>query len=244
MLGTFILWFGWYGFNAGSAVQSDGTFSPAVVAVAAVNTTLCSSMSGITSLFTNLFITERRTGEPHYNLCYAMNGCLAGLAAIAGRYVYIYYNSCFQETCDFSLIINHCSCGIVEPWAALVIGFVSGLLFLATSNLLVYFRLDDAVDAIPVHLAGGGWGVIATGLFASPTGIQRHFNVEYAEHVGLFYSFGRGSASGNLLGCQVIGLLCIIAWVASIMFPFFVILNYLGLLRADSLEELVGLDIS
>ena len=159
-------------------------------------------------------------------------------------FTYISIHMIYYESCDFSSTSTHCSCGVVEPWAALVIGFISGLLFLATSNLLIHFRLDDAVDAIPVHLAGGGWGVIATGLFASPTGMQRHFNVEYAEHVGLFYSLGRGSASGNLLGCQVIGLLCIIAWVAAIMFPFFFILNYLGLLRADSLEEIVGLDIS
>ncbi len=85
MLGTFVLWFGWYGFNAGSAISSDGSYSPALVSVAVVNTTLCGSISGVTSLFTNLFITERRTGEPHFNLGFAMNGCLAGLAAIAGR---------------------------------------------------------------------------------------------------------------------------------------------------------------
>ena len=87
MIGTFILWFGWYGFNAGSAIRSDGTYNPATVAVAVVNTTLGGSVAGVTSLFANMFITERLTGEPHFNLSYAMNGCLAGLAAIAGRYV-------------------------------------------------------------------------------------------------------------------------------------------------------------
>lgn len=110
--------------------------------------------------------------------------------------------------------------------------------------MLEYFRLDDAVDAIPVHLAGGSWGVIATGLFASPTGMRRYYNIEYAENVGLFYSFGRGAPDGSLLGCQVIGLFSIIIWVGVNMYPFFTILSYLGLLRADSLEEIVGLDIS
>ena len=131
------------------------------------------------------------------------------------------------------------SCGIVEPWAALVIGIFAGLFFLGTSMLLVYLCLDDAVDAIPVHLTGGTWGVIATGLFASPTGLRRYLNVDTVEHVGLFYS-----ADGSMLGCQVIGLLFIIGWVTVIMLPFFVILNYLGMLRADSLEEIVGLDAS
>ncbi len=98
MIGTFILWFGWYGFNAGSGIRSDGTYNPAVLAVAVVNTTLCGSISGVTSLFANLIITERRTGEPHYNLGYAMNGCLAGLAAIAGRYV--------EELCISLILMN------------------------------------------------------------------------------------------------------------------------------------------
>ena len=131
------------------------------------------------------------------------------------------------------------SCGLVEPWAAFVIGVIAGFLFLAGSMLLPRFQIDDAVDAIPVHLIGGSWGVIATGLFASPTALRRYLDVEMADHVGLFYSL-----DGAMLGCQVIGLLFIIGWVTVIMFPFFVILNYFGMLRADSLEEIVGLDVS
>jgi len=90
MLGTFILWFGWFGFNAGSAIDSEGVYDPVVVTVSVVNSTLSGSMAGVVALFTNLIITERRTGEPHYNLNFAMNGCLGGLAAITGRYVQPY----------------------------------------------------------------------------------------------------------------------------------------------------------
>ena len=139
----------------------------------------------------------------------------------------------------FFILIWTSSCGLVEPWAACVIGFVSGLLFLGASTLLPRLCIDDAVDAIPVHLVGGAWGVIATGLFASPTALRRYLDVDVAEHVGFIYS-----ADGSILGCQIIGLLFIIGWVTVIMFPFFVILNYLGMLRADSLEEIVGLDVS
>ena len=216
MLGTFILWFGWIGFNAGGAIHIDGSFNPAVTAVAVVNTIISGSMAGIAALVTNLIYTERLTGEPHYNLGYAMNGCLCGLTAITG------------------------SCGVIEPWSAVVIGTFAGLLFLATSKALERFLIDDAVDAIPVHLAGGMWGLIAAGLFASPTGMRRYDDVEVAEHVGLFYNFGDGS----LIACQVLGIIFIVIWVTAIMLPFFFILNYLGLFRADTLEELVGLDVS
>ena len=85
MLGTFILWFGWYGFNGGSAISASGQYNPSVVAVSVVNTTLAGAVAGIVSLVVNLIITERMTGEPLYNFGYAMNGCLAGLAAITGR---------------------------------------------------------------------------------------------------------------------------------------------------------------
>jgi Amt family ammonium transporter len=223
MLGTFILWFGWFGFNAGSAISLESGYNPYIVSLAVVNTTLSGSVSGIVALFTNLVISERLTGEPHYNLSYAMNGCLAGLAAITG------------------------SCGIVEPWAACVIGFVSGWLFLLGSKLLQKLCLDDAVDAIPVHFVGGSWGMIAVGLFASPSALKKYLGLESVsdvKHVGWFYSLSRGSSDATLLGCQIIGLLFIMGWVLVTMYPFFVALNYCGILRADSLEEVVGLDVS
>jgi len=220
MLGTFILWFGWYGFNAGSALDIASDLKPLVVATAVVNTTLSAASSGITALFLNLFLVERETGEAQYNLLYAMNGCLSGLVAVTG------------------------SCAIIEPWAAVLIGFIAGLIYLGTSKLLVRWCIDDAVDAIPVHLANGIWGVISVGLFANERGLSNYFAVDYVEHLGWFYSWGRSSGDATLLACQVVGLLFIIGWVSAIMGPFFFILNYMGILRADSLDEIVGLDVS
>jgi Amt family ammonium transporter len=219
MLGSLILWFGWYGFNAGSALKVGADLNAIVIAKAVANTALAGGSSGVTALLVNLFVTERKTGEPVYKLSAAMNGCLTGLAAITG------------------------SCGIIEPWAALLIGMVAGLLYLATSNMLEKACIDDAVDAIPVHLAGGSWGVIATGLLVSPQGLRELYGASM-EHVGWFYSWGRGSADFKLMACQIVGLLCILFWTFSVMTPFFVFLNYMGMLRSDSLEEIVGLDIS
>jgi Amt family ammonium transporter len=220
MLGTFILWFGWYGFNAGSAIELGAEIRPAVIARTVVNTTLAGASSGIVSLFANLIAHERKTGEAIFKLSSLMNGCLAGLAAITG------------------------SCGVIEPWAAIVIGAIAGLLFWWSSNVLVKYCIDDAVDAIPVHLSGGIWGLIATGLFASPKALSQYFGDEYSGHAGWFYSLGHGSGDAALLACQIIALLFIVAWVSVIMFPFFLILKYLGIFRSDGLEELVGLDAS
>lgn len=101
--------------------------------------------------------------------------------------------------------------------------------------------MDDAVDAIPVHLPGGVWGVIAVGLFASSGRVKDAFG--HDKHIGWFYSYGR-SADATLLACQVIEILFIIGWVSIIMTPFFVILNYAGYFRSDPMDEVVGLDVS
>lgn len=220
MLGTLLLWFGWYGFNAGSAINLENELKPVVVALSTVNTTLSAATAGITALTLQLIITERLTGEAIFNLSRAMNGCLTGLAAVTA------------------------SCAIIEPWAAVVIGFVSGIVYIGSSNLMIKWCIDDAVDAIPVHLFGGLWGVISVGLFASPRGLKALMDVSEVDHAGLFYEWGQGSSNATLLACQIIGSVFILAWVSTIMFPFFVTLNYMGWFRADSLEEIVGLDVS
>jgi ammonium transporter, Amt family len=46
-------------------------------------------------------------------------------------------------------------------------GTIAGWLYLAGSALLIKLRIDDAVDAIPVHLVGGAWGLISSGLFTT-----------------------------------------------------------------------------
>lgn len=69
-------------FNAGSALISSSPARDEVAALAGVNTTLSGGMAGMVALFVNLLILERSTGEPFFDLKYAMNGSLCGLVAI------------------------------------------------------------------------------------------------------------------------------------------------------------------
>lgn len=219
MLGTLTLWFGWYGFNAGSALTTNSLHRDKLTALAAVNTTLAGGMAGLVALFVNYVYLERATGEPVFDLARAMNGSLAGLVAITS------------------------GCGVVEPWAAVVIGAFAGALYLSGSLWLVKRRLDDAVDAIPVHMFNGILGMICVGLFASPDKLELTYGKELP-HVGWFYSWGRGSADAHLLGAQVLGIFFIIGWVLLVMMPFFIWLDWKGWFRSDPLEEIVGLDTS
>lgn len=72
-LGVLILWFGWYGFNAGSTL---GMGQPDIVARVAMNTTLAPSMGAIVAMM----FAWVRYGKP--DLTIALNGVLAGLVAI------------------------------------------------------------------------------------------------------------------------------------------------------------------
>jgi len=211
MLGTFILWFGWYGFNPGSALAISPAGYGDVAALSAVTTTIAAASGVVSSVFTNTALDYFRLGVVEYDLSYAMNGGLGGLVAITAN------------------------CCVVTPGMACIIGIIAGWVYMGVSKLLIKFRIDDAVDAIPVHFGNGLWGCIATGLFASPSKVA----IAYDNGAkGLFYG------GGKLLGAQIVGTLFVTSWVCLIMIPYFLLLKYLNILRVDPLEEEVGLDIS
>jgi Amt family ammonium transporter len=217
-LGTFCLWFGWYGFNPGSVLKISSASSGFVASLAAVNTTLGAAAAAVSAMFSLSFVEYYKTGLTTYDLTATMNGCLTGLVAITA------------------------GCATVEPWAAVVIGIVAGWVYLFSSWALIKLRIDDAVDAIPVHFAGGWWGVWATGLFSSPRLMEAAFS--NSTNVGWFYEWGRGSANFTLMGLQIVGTLFVIGWTCTVMGIYFWVLNYFNVLRIDELEEEVGMDIS
>lgn len=71
LLGVGLLWFGWFGFNAGSAMAADGT-----AAAVFLNTLV----AGCTGLLGWLFVEQRRDGHP--TTFGAASGVVAGLVAI------------------------------------------------------------------------------------------------------------------------------------------------------------------
>jgi Amt family ammonium transporter len=55
-------------------------------------------------------------------------------------------------------------CDAANSWWSLLIGVVSGCLFVASTKFLKYMKVDDPLDAFSVHGINGFWGVIASGL--------------------------------------------------------------------------------
>ena len=121
-----ILWFGWYGFNTGSVYFITSENQATLAQNAAINTTLAAASGAISSLLAKAWLVERSTGEALFSLSDTLMGCLSGLVGIGG------------------------GCAYVESWAAIIIGFVAGILYLAGSNLIIRLGIDDAVDAVSI----------------------------------------------------------------------------------------------
>jgi ammonium transporter, Amt family len=124
-LSSFIIGFG---FNSGSALLLPIKQKGLVGANSAVATALSAAAGGISALVTNLVIAERKTGEYRFIMFVATNGVLSGLVAVTS------------------------GCCVLEPWAAIVTGTIAGWNYLWSSSMLEWLKVDDAVNAIPVHM--------------------------------------------------------------------------------------------
>lgn len=170
-LGTMILWFGWYGFNAGSTVSMGNT---GLVALVLVNTTLAAGAGGLATMFLVFF----RTGK--WDLTFTLNGSLAGLVGItagcafvlpwasvvigliAGLVVYFTVEAIEAVKIDdpvgaFSV---HGACGI---WGTVAIGLFGEAALLGGSAGLF---TGGGIELLGVQALGSGAVVLFSGVAA------------------------------------------------------------------------------
>ncbi|KAL9233408.1 hypothetical protein vseg_008416 [Gypsophila vaccaria] len=215
VLGTFLLWFGWYGFNPGSFLTilkpygSPGGYYGqwSGIARTAVTTTLAGSTAALTTLF------SKRLMVGHWNVIDVCNGLLGGFAAITS------------------------GCSVVEPWAAIVCGFVASWVLIGLNKLAEVAKYDDPLEAAQLHGGCGAWGLLFTGLFAAKKYVDEVYGTD--RPYGLFMGGG-----GRLLAAQVVQILVIFGWVTATMVPLFLILKKLKLLRISSHDETQGMDLT
>lgn len=84
VVGATMLWLGWFGFNAGSAVAANGV---------AGNALLTSQIGASTSTLVWLFLSWKRSGKP--SIAAVINGAIAGLAGVTPAAGYISGESAF-----------------------------------------------------------------------------------------------------------------------------------------------------
>ena len=84
-IGTALLWFGWYGFNAGSELQVNG-----ITSLAFINTDISASVAAVTWL-----VIEWTTGNRRPTFAGLLTGSVAGLATVTPAAGYITYEMAF-----------------------------------------------------------------------------------------------------------------------------------------------------
>ncbi|WP_275423192.1 ammonium transporter [Geomonas diazotrophica] len=139
LLGVGLLWFGWFGFNAGSAIVGAGCSDAAggLAGLAFMTTTIAPAAAGLTWMIAEWI----HAGKP--SALGFGSGVVAGLVVITP------------------------AAGFVQPGAALLMGVAGGLVCYGGVLLKAKLKYDDSLDAFGVHGVGGTTGAILTGVFAT-----------------------------------------------------------------------------
>lgn len=140
-LGVFILWFGWFGFNAGSELAAVGSSTTSIAKVA-LTTNLSAAAGAVAAMLTSWIRYKRPT------LSLSLNGALAGLVAITAG-------------CAAVDPIGAIAIGIT---AGIVLVF-------AVEFIDQKLKIDDPVGAISVHGVCGALGTLLVGIFAIDGGV-------------------------------------------------------------------------
>ncbi|OGC25419.1 ammonium transporter [candidate division WOR-1 bacterium RIFOXYB2_FULL_42_35] len=190
----------WFGWFGFNPGSTLSVGNGDLIARVAINTNLAAAIGGLFAMMT----VWKMFGKP--DLSMAMNGALAGLVAITAP------------------------CAFVDPWAALIIGAVAGIVVVLGVVLLDKLHIDDPVGAVPVHGLNGIWGTLAIGLFG-----QKALGLGFD---GFFLGGGL-----NQLWIQLLGVVSVVAFVVLAMGIVFKLIDATVGLRVTREDELRGLDI-
>ncbi len=197
LIGTGVLWLGWFGFNAGSALASNE-----LAALALVNTLLAPAGAALGWLIVGWI--KRKPPE----LVGVCSGIVAGLVAITP------------------------AAGFVGPMYSIIIGLIAGAVCYFAVGLKHLLELDDTLDVVGLHLAGGVVGGILIGFFADSS---VYVGADFEE--GIFFG-----GNGLLLLHQVIAIMVTISYSFLMTWAIAMVVDkFVGLRVSDEVETL-GLD--
>ena len=185
-LGMFVLWFGWFGLNGGSQLELSSVEAANAVALVFVNT----NIAACGGLVAALVLTRAWFGRA--DLTMTMNGALAGLVSIAADPL------------------------SPDPFWAMVIGSVGGVIAMASIVGLDRLKIDDPVGAVSVHGTCGVWGIFAV-------------------------CFNNGDAT---IAGQLFGILGIFGWVFGVSLVVWFVLKATAGIRVSEEEEQTGVNLS
>jgi len=191
--------FGFFSFN-GATNASVSTYEDRdVVQTAIINTMIGGTSSGLATL---LFF--RITVPKKWSLLSTINGILCGMIS----------------TCAF--------CNKAAPWATFVVGIFASFAYVVIHYSMIWFRIDDPLDAVAVHSGGGVVGVLATPFVIGAGGV---------------FDAGNSVTAMHQIWSQLVGLLVITAWSGGISAIIFYLLKLNNKLRLPEEVEVKGCDL-
>ncbi|MEH2206643.1 MAG: ammonium transporter [Nostoc sp.] len=141
LLGAGLLWFGWFGFNAGSALSVASGTSGNLVTNVATTAFVATNTAAAAAALMWLILESALRGKP--TAVGAATGAVAGLVGITP------------------------AAGFVTPLSAILIGFITAFVCFYAISFKHKLQIDDALDTFPVHGVGGTIGAILTAIFAT-----------------------------------------------------------------------------
>ncbi len=134
-LGTFILWFGWFGFNGASQLAAGSAADINAVSQIFANTNMAAVGGVLAAMILTAVLYKGKV-----DATMVFNGAIGGLVSITAEPL------------------------APSMGMAVVIGAIGGVLVVLTVPLLDKFKIDDVVGAIPAHLVCGIWGTMVVPL--------------------------------------------------------------------------------
>ncbi len=160
------------------------------------NTLIAGTFGGLASILIAPFVFGRS------DVPSMLNGALAGLVAITAP------------------------AHAVEPWAAVTIGLIGGVLCMIATYILDRMKIDDVLSAFPVHAVAGVWGTLSVAIFG---------NLEI---------LGTGLNRFDQFLVQSTGVIVAMVWAFCLSFILLKIINRYYPLRVGLDSERKGLNIS
>jgi len=223
VLGTLLLWLGWFGLSCGSTRSMSTAESGFQAAQAAMNTVLAASAGGLIALMMRFLFIQR------LELASFCGGIRAGLVAISAA------------------AVN------VESGSAIIIGLVGAAIYQLSSPLLKLMYVDDPIDNFAIHGIAGFWGVLAASIFDMGKGFDSFHGTLGFRCAGFDATSGcnGGTAAGgkpfiaNLAGAALIAV-----WSFGISLVIFFVLRLPGIvtrrdhdiLKASAMIQDDGID--
>ncbi len=157
-------------------------------------------LAGSSGMLAGMLVSRMRTGR--VTVSSVINSCLAGLVSVTA------------------------GANAVSPTAAVLIGALGGMFAIATQVILERSQIDDAVGAVPVHLAGALWGILAVGIFGDPAIMNTGLSLQ------------------QQIGAQLVGIAVNGLWAFGATWVVLTLIQFVYELRVTPEQERLGLNVS